>query len=152
MYRDRRSLVATGASLRHAALVAACLVGGVLVAPECVAQSLFEIPTTSSVALPVADDQPLAIALQVRDPVALAHVLGVEAPRAESNLLTYVMSGYPAIHGLASRSWLESTFVIDFLEPSVKQVSAEGFDPKQLPTAQDQVSVAGDKPYFVGKH
>lgn len=33
----------------------------------------------------------------------------------------------------------------------VKQVSAEGFDPKQLPTAQDGASVAADKPYFIGR-
>jgi len=35
---------------------------------------------------------------------------------------------------------------------SVKQVSAEGFDLKQLPTVQDGASVAADKPYFVGKN
>ncbi len=34
---------------------------------------------------------------------------------------------------------------------SVKQVSADGFDRKQLPSTQDGVNVAGDKPYFVGK-
>jgi len=73
----------------------------------------------------VPDDQPLAIALQVRDPAALALVLGVTAPPAGSMLLPYVMDGYPLIHGPASRSWLESTFVIDFHEPSVAAVSAE---------------------------
>jgi hypothetical protein len=101
------------------------MVGGVLVAPDCGAQSLFEIPTTSAVAVAIADDQPLAIALQVRDPAALAHVLGVEPPAAGNNLLPYVMNGYPVIQGSASRSWLEPTFVIDFREPSMKAVSAE---------------------------
>ena len=125
MYRDRRKPVATGPWPCRAALVAALIVGGVLLASDCGAQSLFEIPTTSSVAVAIADDQPLAIALQVRDPAALAHVLGVEAPPAGNNLLPYVMNGYPVIQGPASRSWLESTFVIDFREPSVKKVSAE---------------------------
>jgi len=73
----------------------------------------------------VADDQPLAIALQVRDPAALARVLGVEAPPAGNNRLPYVMDGYPAIQVPASRTWLEPTFVIDFREPSVQKVSAE---------------------------
>jgi hypothetical protein len=112
-------------SLRRAVLLGAGFFAAVFAAPECGAQSLFEIPTTSSTAVPVADDQPLAIALQVREPAALAQVLGVEAPPAGSHRLTYVMNGYPVIQGLAPRSWLESTFVIDFREPSVAKVSAE---------------------------
>jgi len=106
-------------------LLALWLLGGACAAQECGAQSLFEIPTASSAAVSVPDDQPLAIALQVRDPAALALVLGVTAPPAGSMLLPYVMDGYPIIHGPASRSWLESTFVIDFREPSVAEVSAE---------------------------
>ncbi|HLQ12895.1 MAG TPA: transglutaminase domain-containing protein [Steroidobacteraceae bacterium] len=117
--------MATRPRRHRAALLALWLLGGVCVAPECGAQSLFEIPTTSSTALSVPDDQPLAIALQVRDPAALAQVLGVATPPAGSTRLTYVMDGYPVIHGPASRSWLESTFVIDFREPSVAEVSAE---------------------------
>src|SRR5258706_6313809 len=78
MYRDRPKSVATGPWLPRAALVAAWMVGGVLVAPDCGAQSLFEIPTTSSVPVAIAHDHPLAIALQVRDPPALAPGLGVQ--------------------------------------------------------------------------
>jgi len=33
----------------------------------------------------------------------------------------------------------------------VKQVGAEGFDSAQLPTALDEASVAGHKPYYIGK-
>jgi len=33
----------------------------------------------------------------------------------------------------------------------VKQVGAEGFDSAQLPTALDAASVAGNKPYYIGK-
>ncbi len=89
------------------------------------AQSLFVIPTDSPPSATVADNQPLRIALHVRDSVALAKVLGVKPPEAETGVLQYVMSSYPVIQGTVPRGWIEPTFVIDYREPSVVQLSVK---------------------------
>jgi hypothetical protein len=112
-------------SPRRAALAIACVLGGAFAASDGVAQSLFVIPTESSSSVAVPDDQPLRIALKVRDPVALAKVLGVEPPAAGADVLEYVLGTYPVIVATTSRDWLESTFVIDYRDPNVVKVGAE---------------------------
>jgi hypothetical protein len=106
-------------------LAVAWLVGAVFAAGDCASQSLFVIPTGSSPSATVADNQPLRIALHVRDSLALAKVLGVTPPAPKTGVLQYVLNGYPAIQGSAPHDWIEPTFVIDYRDPSVEQLSAE---------------------------
>jgi hypothetical protein len=110
---------------RGAIVAAAWLVVGGSVARHAVAQSLFVIPTDSASSAIVPDDQPLQIALHVRDSAALAKVLGVLPPQAENGVFQYVMSGYPAIQGTSAHDWLKPSFVIDYREPSVVKLSAD---------------------------
>lgn len=106
-------------------LAVAWLVGAVFAAGDCASQSLFVIPTDSSPSATVADNQPLRIALHVRDSLALAKVLGVTPPAPETGVLQYVLNDYPAIRGTAPHHWIEPSFVIDYREPSVVKLSAE---------------------------
>jgi Transglutaminase-like superfamily len=111
---------------RHGTVVAvAWLVVGGFVARCAVAQSLFVIPTDSAPSAIVADDQPLRIALHVRDPATLAKVLGVLPVHTETGMVQFVMSGYPAIQGISANDWLKPTFVVDYREPSVVELSTE---------------------------
>lgn len=110
---------------RSDCLAVAWLVYAVFAAGDCTAQSLFVIPTDSSPSATVADNQPLRIAIHVRDSPALAKVLGVAPPAPETGVLQYVMSGYLTIQGAAPHHWTEPSFVIDFRDPSVVQLSAE---------------------------
>ncbi len=63
--------------------------------------------------------------MHVRDPAALAKVLGVVPAHTEAGVVEYVMSGYPAVQGIAANDWLKPTFVIDYREPSVVKLSAD---------------------------
>ena len=120
-------------------LAVVCLLGGGFTAGGCAAQSLFSIPTDSPRSGEPADDQPLTIALHLRDPAALARVLGVKPPADGTGVLKYVMNGYPAIQEIAARPWIEPTFVIDYREPSVEHLRAQFIDTladKSVPPAQ----------------
>jgi hypothetical protein len=84
--------------------------------------ALFAVPTESHAAQPLAADTPWQIALQARDLPALAHVLHVGVPAAGAETLDYTLDGYPEISANPARTWLESTFVIDYQEPDVVKV------------------------------
>jgi len=88
------------------------------------AQSLYAIPTESP-ATPVDEAQPLRVILHARNPDDLAKVLGVAAPKAGTDALAYVLDGYSVIHGIPDRSWLDSTFVVDYQDSRVAQLSAD---------------------------
>jgi len=113
-----------GAQRWPQALLAAALASWGLVPAECAAQSLYVVPTESHGA-PVDEAQPLRVLLHSRSPVELAKVLGVEAPAAGTDTLTFVLDGYTVIHGIPERSWLDATFVLDYRDSNVAQLSAE---------------------------
>ena len=106
----------------------ALLAGGLavwgLVSSESRAQSLYVVPTKSPAA-PVDEALPLRVLLHTRNPDELAKVLGVEAPGAGTDALPYVLDGYTVIHGIPERGWLDSTFVLDYKDGKVAQLSAE---------------------------
>jgi transglutaminase-like putative cysteine protease len=128
------------------------VVGGALPRPS-VAQSLFVIPTDSPppTAAVIADDQPLRVALHVRDATALAKVLGATPPAVESGVLNYVMSGYPAIQATMPRDWNQPTFVIDYREPSVTRLSAEFAKSVTKPSVPDGPYLEALKTFVAGK-
>jgi hypothetical protein len=113
---------------RLAVLGVVCLLESGFAAGGCAAQSLFAIPTDSPRSAAAADNQPLTITLHVRDPAALARVLGVKPPAGATGVLNYVMNGYPAIQEIAARPWIAPTFVIDYREPSVEHMRAQWVD------------------------
>lgn len=108
---------------RWALLLVLCMASSLAVS----APGLFVIPTESPSpsALAVADDQPLLVALHVRDPAALAKILGAPAPAAGEDVLKYVMDGYPVISPGTDPRWSESSFVVDYLDPAVAALSRD---------------------------
>lgn len=84
---------------------------------------LFVVPTegTSS----ATKDGALRVALYARDLVQLARVLGTTPPAASAERLEYAFGEYPQLSSPAARSWLESTFVVDFAEPDAAKLHAE---------------------------
>jgi len=107
--------------------VARALLPGVLGCILCTtsfAQSgvLFAIPTESQSNQPLTPNAPWRIALEARDPAALARVLNVAAPAANAKALSYTLESYPQISGNPARTWLESSFVIDYQEPDVAKL------------------------------
>jgi transglutaminase-like putative cysteine protease len=139
-----------GMKVRGALLAAWLAVGGT--ASPLAAQSLFVIPTDSPspTTAVVADDQPLQVALHVRDATALAKLLGAAPPAAGTGVLNYVMSGYPAIQ-VMPHDWNQATFVIDYHEPSVVQLSAEFTKSVSKPTVPDRAYVEELKNFVSGK-
>ena len=109
---------------RLQALVAAALASWGLAPSDSSAQSLYVVPTESP-ATPLSETQPLRVLLHSRNPDELAKVLGVQAPAAGTDTLAFVLDGYTAMHGIPERSWLDSTFVLDFRDSRVAQLSAE---------------------------
>jgi transglutaminase-like putative cysteine protease len=135
--------------IRGAVLAAAWLAVGCIASTPSAAQSLFVIPTDSPPpASPVvADDQPLHVALHVRDATALAKVLGVTRTKTETGVLDYVMSDYPAIQVTTPRDWNEPSFVIDYHEPSVVRLSAEFAKTAPRQSVPDRAYVAALKAF-----
>lgn len=97
----------------------------VLAAAPTVARSadwtpLYVIPTESRLAAPVPSGTPLRLQLQVAESARLARRLGVEPPAAGTDLVVDTIVGtQPESSGMAGRTWLESTFVIDHDDPRV---------------------------------
>jgi len=119
-------------------VAAAWIAGGGAVAPDCLAQTLFAIPTDAPPGVAVADDQPLRIALHARDAAALAKVLGTDPPPPGADVLQYVMNGYPSVQAAAGHRWTDPSFVIDYGEPGVAKLSAEfAADLAQTPHSND---------------
>ena len=87
------------------------------------AQSLYVIPTEGSAPV-VESQQPLRVLLHARDPERLAGILGVQGSAAGTDTLSYVLDRYPAIQGLTERTWLDATFVLDYRDEKVMQLTA----------------------------
>jgi hypothetical protein len=138
--------------IRGAVLAAAWLAVGCIASTLSQAQSLFVIPTDSPppASPAVADDQPLHVALHVRDAMALARVLGVTRTKIETGVLDYVMSGYSAIQETMPRDWSEPSFVIDYHEPSVVRLSAEFAKSAPRRPVPDRAYVAALKTFVAG--
>lgn len=111
----------------HTRLVARAALPGLLSCifwTNSVAQSgvLFAIPTESHPTQPLAPNAPWRIALEARDLPALARTLNVAVPTADANALEYTLDSYPELSGNTGRTWLESTFVIDYQERDVAKL------------------------------
>lgn len=74
------------------------------------------IPTASELKEPLAAGAPARVALYARDLPAVAEALGIATPDAAAERIEYITAPYPQLPSPASRSWLESTFVVDFEE------------------------------------
>jgi hypothetical protein len=67
---------------------------------------------------------PWHIALHAADVSALARVLNVPQPAPDANVLDYVLDAYPEVSGSPTRTWLESSFLIDYREGDVAKLYA----------------------------
>jgi hypothetical protein len=83
---------------------------------------LFAVPTEGAPAAPVRPGEPLRVALYARELARLAEVLSAPAPAAGAERLEYAVAEYPQIPADKSRTWLESTFVVDFEERDTQRV------------------------------
>jgi hypothetical protein len=83
------------------------------------AAALYVIPTTSEWNEPVPAGAPLRVRLKAANVPAVALALQVPPPAAGDSLV-YVVDRYPQLPEAAGRTWLESTFVVDFNEPVVE--------------------------------
>jgi len=85
---------------------------------------LHVIPTENQSVGLIAPDQPARVRLLVTNPEGVARTLGGSVP-ADGHWLEYVIDKYPQLRGADERSWLESTFVIDFTEPVFETLRKE---------------------------
>lgn len=81
--------------------------------------ALFSIPVEFAGAAPLPSGAPLRVVLHATDVARLSHALGVAAPPPGTTTLEYTLGAYPVLPSPSSRTWLESTWVIDFEEPDV---------------------------------
>jgi transglutaminase-like putative cysteine protease len=118
----------SASALRVRSATCAALLGlvGVIVPANALAESavLFAIPTEVEAAQPLAPNSPWRIALHAADLSALARVLNVPQPARDANVLDYVLDAYPEISGNSTRTWLESSFLIDYREREVAELYA----------------------------
>jgi hypothetical protein len=115
----------TGQRLRTT--LAAALLGCFAVAASTRAAqmaALYVIPTESESAEPIAAGAPARVRLFSSNAVGVAKALGVSVP-AGSASLDYVIDHYPQLRGAEGRTWLESTFVVDFTEPDFEPLRKE---------------------------
>jgi Transglutaminase-like superfamily len=104
---------------------------------------LFAIPTESAAVKPIAADEPLTVALYSRDLPQLAQALGIDSPAPTAERLEYTFAEYPQLRAAAGRSWLESTFVVDYEEPGPVQLYDELLESKgEQPSRKDVVEFA----------
>ncbi len=82
------------------------------------------IPTENQSIHPIAADRPARVRLVSPDAQGLAAALGVKLPAGESSF-EYVIDQYPQLPGPEERTWLESTFVIDYTEPAFEPLRQE---------------------------
>jgi hypothetical protein len=115
-------------ALRVRSVPCAALFGlvGLVVHANALAESgvLFAIPTEVQSAKPLAPHSPWHIALRAADLSALARVLNVPQPGPDAKVLDYVLDAYPEISGNSTRTWLESSFLIDYREREVTELYA----------------------------
>ena len=126
-------------------LVPVALAGAAVVPGAAPAQSLYVIPTEASAAV-VESQQPLRVVLHARDPERLAGILGVQGPAAGTDALPYVLDRYPAIQGLTDHTWLDATFVLDYRDEKVMQLTAafrEGLGRKPAANEATRAALVG---------
>lgn len=82
------------------------------------------IPTENVSPELIAADGPVRVRLVSPDAQGLATVLGGKLPAGQS-WFEYVIDQYPQLPGPATRTWLESTFVIDYTEPEFEPLRKE---------------------------
>jgi transglutaminase-like putative cysteine protease len=85
---------------------------------------LHVIPTENQATRAIPASGPARVRLSTTDPRALAEALGVAPPAGHASF-DYVIDQYPQLRSSATRSWLESTFVIDFTEPAFEPLRKE---------------------------
>jgi hypothetical protein len=109
----------------HSAL-RAIFIAGAFAAPVLAqdASALYVIPTTSEWKAPIPASARLRVRLKAADVAAAASVLQV-APPAPGQSLVYVIDQYPQLPEAAGRTWIESTFVVDFAEPAFEPLRNE---------------------------
>jgi transglutaminase-like putative cysteine protease len=110
------SLVATVSLLAFGGLAAAA--DGVGPAP------LHVIPTEDRSEWPIPPDARMGVRLSGPDPQALAKAFRVTLA-ANQTSFDYIIDEYPQLRGDETRTWLESTFVIDYTEPVFEPLRAE---------------------------
>lgn len=88
------------------------------------ASALYVIPTTSEWTESIPASARVRVRLKAADVSAIARVLQV-APPAPGKSLVYVIDQYPQLPEVAGRTWLESTFVVDFAEPAFAPLRKE---------------------------
>lgn len=86
---------------------------------------LFVIPTESRLSAPVPGATGLRVALYARDLPGIASALGLAPPTAAAERLEYTIKSYPQLAALQPRTWVESSFVIDFVEPQIANLHDE---------------------------
>jgi hypothetical protein len=87
--------------------------------------ALFVVPTDGAPAKPVQPGEPLPVALYARELTRLADALGLPAPAAGAERLEYAVAAYPQLPADKGRTWLESTFVVDFEERDTQRALEE---------------------------
>jgi hypothetical protein len=86
--------------------------------------SLATIPTTG--ALPVdRASAPLHVALYTYNPSALASLMNVDRAWVKEDRIDYRLETYRPLQVAAQRSWLESTFIVDFAEKDAQTLSEQ---------------------------
>jgi hypothetical protein len=88
------------------------------------AAALYVIPTTTEWNGPLPAGAPLRVRLKTANATAVALALQV-APPAAGDSVVYVVDRYPQLPEAAGRTWLESTFVVDFEEPAFEPLRKE---------------------------
>lgn len=85
---------------------------------------LHVIPTEDQSAVALPANGPAHVRLSSTNPRALAEVLGVRISATQKDF-EYVINQYPQLPSAPSRTWLESTFIIDFNEPEFEALRKE---------------------------
>ena len=85
---------------------------------------LHVIPTESQATEFIGADVPVRVRLFTANPQPLAKSLGASV-RAGETSFEYVIDKYPQLRGAEGRTWLESTWVIDFTEPAFDALRKE---------------------------
>jgi len=85
---------------------------------------LHVIPTEYKSARPITTDSAARVRLSGPDMRALAKAFGVRISARQTSF-DYVIDQYPQMRGDPTRTWLESTFMIDYTEPEFEPLRQE---------------------------
>jgi hypothetical protein len=82
---------------------------------------LHVIPVENQSAQSLEVNRPIKVRLGSSAPAALAAALGAEVAAGQS-AVDYVIDRYPQLSSAEGRTWLESTFLVDFTEPAFESL------------------------------